>query len=233
MYIAQEVRELMAQLGFRTVEEMIGRSDLLDMRQAIDHYKAQGLDFSKIFYRPEVGPDVAVRKVRDQDHGLEQSLDWTTLVPACEPALERGEPVVARPADPQHQPHGRHDPGQRADATIRPGGPPRRHDPAQVQRLGRPELRRVRACAASRMTLEGDSNDYVGKGLSGGKIIVFPPRTARFVAEDNVLIGNVALYGGDRRAGVLPRPGRRTLLRPQQRGAWPSSRGPATTAAST
>ena len=70
-FIAQEVRELMAQLGFRTIDEMIGRSDLLDMRKAIDHYKAKGLDFSKIFYRPDVGPDVAVRKVRDQDHGLE------------------------------------------------------------------------------------------------------------------------------------------------------------------
>ncbi len=93
-FIAQEIRELMAQLGFRTIEEMVGRSDLLDMRKAIDHYKAKGLDFSKIFYRTEVGPDVAVRKVRDQDHGLESSLDCTTLVPACEPALERCEPVV-------------------------------------------------------------------------------------------------------------------------------------------
>src|SRR5262249_51093176 len=93
-FIAQEVRELMARLGFRTIAEMIGRSDLLDTRQAVDHYKARGLDFSKIFYRPAVGPEVAVRKVRDQDHGLESSLDWTTLVPSCRPALERGELVA-------------------------------------------------------------------------------------------------------------------------------------------
>ena len=103
---------------------MIGRSDLLDMRKAIDHYKAQGLDFSKIFYRPEVGPDVAVRKVRDQDHGLESSLDWTTLLPECMPALERGEPVSFEHADSQHQPDSRHDPGERADASPRRCGAP-------------------------------------------------------------------------------------------------------------
>ena len=92
-FIAQEVRELMAKLGFRSIDEMIGRSDLLDMRQAIDHYKARGLDFSKIFYRPQVGPGVDVRRVRPQEHGLEDTLDVTTLVPACAPALERGERV--------------------------------------------------------------------------------------------------------------------------------------------
>ncbi len=90
-FIAQEVRELMAQLGFRTIDEMIGRSDLLDMREAIDHYKARGLDFSKIFYRPDdrarTSPSA---RSATQDHGLESSLDVTTLVPACEPALERG-----------------------------------------------------------------------------------------------------------------------------------------------
>ena len=84
-YIAQEVRELMARLGVRSIDEMIGRSDLLDMRQAIDHYKARGLDFSKIFYRPQVGPGVAVRRVRPQEHGLEDTLDVKTLVPACAP----------------------------------------------------------------------------------------------------------------------------------------------------
>ena len=96
-FIAQEVRELMAQLGFRTIDEMIGRSDLLDMRKAIDHYKAKGLDFSKIFYRPEVGPEVAVRKVRDAGpRHRERRSTVTTLFPRCAPALERGEPVVAR-----------------------------------------------------------------------------------------------------------------------------------------
>ena len=88
-FVAQEVRELMAELGFRTMDEMIGRSDLLDMRKALDHYKAQGLDFSKIFYRPEMGPDVAVRKVRPQEHGIESTLDVTTLIPACAPRWNR------------------------------------------------------------------------------------------------------------------------------------------------
>src|SRR6516164_3261462 len=92
-FVAQELREIMARLGFRTMDEMIGRSDLLDMKRAINHYKARGLDFSKIFYRPQVGPEVAVRKVVEQDHGLQDSLVVTTLVPACASALERGEPV--------------------------------------------------------------------------------------------------------------------------------------------
>src|SRR5262249_2247681 len=96
-FIAQEVRELMAQLGFRTVDEMIGRSDLLDTKRAIGHYKAQGLDFSKIFSRPQVGPDVAVRRVVPQDHGLERALDQKFL-PLAAPALERGETVeIAMP----------------------------------------------------------------------------------------------------------------------------------------
>src|SRR5262249_26486550 len=91
-FIAQEVRELMAQLGFRTVDEMIGRSDLLDMNQALGHYKAMGLDFSKIFYRPAVGPDVAVRRVVAQDPGLDRALDQE-LLPLAASALERGEAV--------------------------------------------------------------------------------------------------------------------------------------------
>ena len=193
-FIAQEIRELMAQLGFRTIDEMIGRSDLLDTRNAIDHYKAKGLDFSKIFYRPAVGPDVAVRKVRDQDHGLESSLDWTTLLPACEPALERGEPVSLELPIRNIN---------RTVGTILGSELTRRHGSA-----GLPDdtiqLRFTGSAGQSfgaflprgiTMTIEGDSNDYVGKGLSGGKIIIFPPRTARFVAKDNVLIGNVALYG--------------------------------------
>jgi glutamate synthase (ferredoxin) len=193
-FIAREVRELMAQLGFRTIAEMIGRSDLLDTRKAIDHYKARGLDFSKIFYRPDVGPEVAVRQVRSQDHGLESSLDWTTLVPACQPALERGEPVALElPIRNIH----------RTVGTILGSELTRRYG-----RAGLPDdtiqLRFAGSAGQSfgaflprgiTLTLEGDSNDYAGKGLSGGKIIVFPPRTARFVAADNILIGNVALYG--------------------------------------
>jgi glutamate synthase (NADPH) large chain len=193
-FIAQEVRELMAQLGFRTIDEMIGRSDLLDTKKAIDHYKAKGLDFSKIFHRPEVGPGVAVRKTQDQQHGLESSLDMIELVPRCLPAIEGGTPVTLELPIRNIN---------RTVGTILGSEVTRRHGGA-----GLPDdtiqLRFTGAAGQSfgaflprgiTMTLEGDANDYIGKGLSGGKIIVFPPRTARFVAEENILIGNVALYG--------------------------------------
>jgi len=193
-FVAQDVRELMARLGFRTIDEMIGRSDLLDMRQAIGHYKARGLDFSKIFYRPDMGPDVAVRRVREQEHGIEQTLDVTTLVPACAAALERGEPVVLDlPIRNVNRTVGtilgseltrRHGGTGLADDTIK-----LRFTGSAGQSFGAFVPRGIT------LSLEGDSNDYVGKGLSGGKIIVYPPRTATFVPEDNVLIGNVALYG--------------------------------------
>jgi glutamate synthase (ferredoxin) len=193
-FIAEEVRELMAQLGFVSIAEMVGRSDLLDTRRAIDHYKAKGLDFSKIFYRHEVGPDVAVRKVRDQEHGLELSIDYQKLLPACQPAIERGASVsLALPIRNV----------DRTIGTILGSEITRRYGAA-----GLPEntiqLKFTGSAGQSfgafvprgiTLTLEGDSNDYIGKGLSGGKIIVFPPKAARFVAEDNVLVGNVALYG--------------------------------------
>ena len=156
-FIAQEVRELMAQLGFRTIDEMIGRSDLLDMRQAIDHYKARGLDFSKIFYRPDMGPDVAVRRVREQEHGIEKTLDVTTLIPACAPALERGEPVALDlPIRNVNRTVGTI---LGSELTRRHGGdrPCRRYDQASLHRLGRPELRCLRAAgnhADSRGRLE-------------------------------------------------------------------------------
>jgi glutamate synthase (ferredoxin) len=193
-FIAQEVRELMAQLGFRTIDEMIGRSDLLDMRQAIDHYKARGLDFSKIFYRPEVGPEVVVRRINAQDHGIEQSLDWTDLLPACRPALERGEPVTLEmPIRNVNRTVGTI---LGSELTRRYGGEGLPDDTIQIKFHGSAgQSFGAFIPRGITLTLEGDSNDYVGKGLSGGKIIVFPPKSSRFVAEDNVLIGNVALYG--------------------------------------
>jgi glutamate synthase (ferredoxin) len=193
-FIAQEVRELMAKLGFRSVDEMIGRSDLLEMRRAIDHYKTKGLDFSKIFYRPEVGDGVAVRKCRDQDHGLGSSLDFTTLVPACAKALERGEPV--RLLLPIRNIN-------RTVGTILGSELTRRYGAAGLPE-GTIRIKFTGSAGQSfgaflprgiTLSLEGDSNDYIAKGLSGGKIIVYPPKAARFVPEDNILIGNVALYG--------------------------------------
>ncbi len=192
-FVAEEVRELMAKLGFRTLDDMIGRSDLLDMKRAITHYKARGLDFSKIFYKPDTPPGSSVRKMIEQDHGLDKALDQE-LLPLAAPALERGESVeIVKPIRNVN----------RTVGTILGSELTRKYGAA-----GLPDdtikLRFTGSAGQSfgafvpkgmSLTLEGDANDYVGKGLSGGKIIVFPPRESTFVAEDNVLIGNVALYG--------------------------------------
>ncbi len=193
-FVAQEVRELMAQLGFHTIDDMIGHSELLDMNMAITHYKARGLDFSKIFHRPDPGPGVPVRKTRDQEHGIESSLDVTTLIPSCLPALERGEHVALDlPVRNINRTVGTI---LGSELTRRHGGAGLPDDTIELkftgsagQSLGAFLPRGIT------LTLEGDANDYTGKGLSGGKIIVYPPKTATFVAEENILIGNVALYG--------------------------------------
>ena len=192
-FVAQEVRELMAKLGFRTIDEMIGRSDLLDMKRAIGHYKAQGLDLSNIFYRPEVGPEVAVRRVIEQDHGLDKALDQQ-LLPLAAPALERGESVeITRPIRNVNRTVGTI---LGSELSRRYGGAGLPDDTIKIRFHG--SAGQSFAAFVPRgmtLTLEGDANDYVGKGLSGGKIIIYPPRNATFVPEENILIGNVALYG--------------------------------------
>jgi glutamate synthase (ferredoxin) len=193
-FVAQEVRELMAQLGFRTVDEMIGRSDLLDMKRAISHYKARGLDFTRIFYRPQAGPDVAVRKVVEQNHGLESALDMTTLRALAQPALERGAAVEAElPIRNVNRTVGTI---LGSDVTRKYGSAGLPDDTIRFRFTGSAG-QSFGAFLPRGMTLalEGDANDYVGKGLSGGKLIVYPPRASTFAAEDNILIGNVALYG--------------------------------------
>ena len=193
-FIAEEVREIMAQLGFRTLNEMIGRTDKIEMKKAVDHYKAKGLDFSQILYQPPVPPDVGRHCQIPQDHGLDKALDNTTLLELCKPALERGEPVRAMLQIKNVN---------RVVGTI-VGSELTRHYGA----AGLPEdtIRlHFRGSAGQSfgafipkgmtLILEGDSNDYVGKGLSGGKIIVYPPEGSTFVPEDNVVIGNVAFYG--------------------------------------
>jgi glutamate synthase (NADPH/NADH) large chain len=193
-FVAEEVRELMAELGFRSMDEMIGRSDLLDMKKAINHYKSRGLDFSKIFYRPQVGPEVAVRRVIAQDHGIAQSLDVTTIVPACIPALERGESVdLTFPIRNVNRTVGTIL-GSELTRTFGGAGLP--DDTIKLKFVGSAgQSFGAFVPKGMTLTLEGDGNDYVGKGLSGGKIIVFPPKESTFVPEDNILIGNVALYG--------------------------------------
>ncbi|MFT5415771.1 MAG: glutamate synthase (NADPH/NADH) large chain, partial [Gammaproteobacteria bacterium] len=193
-FIAQETREYMAELGFRSIEEMIGQVDELDVERAVDHWKALGLDFAKILHRPEVGPEVAIRQIREQDHGLDASLDRTTIVPLCKDVLEGGEPVDAiLPIKNTNRTVGTI---LGYEITKRYGGVGLPDDTIKLhfngsagQSFGAFVPRGVT------MTIEGDANDYVGKGLSGAKLIVYPPRHATFVPENNILVGNVTLYG--------------------------------------
>lgn len=211
-FIAQEVRELMAQLGFRTIDEMIGRSDLLDMKRAINHYKAEGLDFSKILYRPQVGPDVAVRKVREQDHGLDKALDQQ-LVPLAAPALERGEPVeISIPIRNVNRTVGTI---LGSELTRKYGAAGLPDDTIKISFKGSAgQSFGAFVPRGITLKLEGDANDYVAKGLSGGKVIVYPPKNSPFVPEENILIGNVALYGATSgRAFFRGRAGERFCVR--------------------
>jgi glutamate synthase (ferredoxin) len=193
-FIAQDMRELMAQLGFRTVDEMVGRVDRLEPRKAIDHWKARGFDFSNILYQPDVGDEVGRYCRVPQDHGLEKSLDMTTLLELCRPAIERG--VSATAELPIRNVN-------RVVGTIVGSEVTRRHGagglPADIIRLkfNGSAGQSFGAFLPPGMTLllAGDANDYVGKGLSGGKLIIYPPEGSSFAAEDNIIIGNVALYG--------------------------------------
>jgi len=193
-YIAQEMREYMAQLGFRTVGEMIGRVDKLNVRKAVDHWKARGLDFTAILHKPEAEPDVGVYCTRKQDHGLEKSLDMTTLVPLCKDALEKKKPVnIILPIKNTNRTVGTI---LGYTITKRFGGEGLPDDTIRIHFNGSAgQSFSAFVPRGVTLTLEGDANDYIGKGLSGGRIIVYPPRHSTFVPEQNILIGNVALYG--------------------------------------
>jgi len=192
-FIAQEVRELMAQLGFRTLNEMIGRTDILEPKKAVEHWKAKGLDFSKILYQPEVGPDVGRYCQIPQDHGLDKSLDITVLLDLCKPAIENGEKVKAKLPIKNVN---------RVVGTILGNEITKRHwdglpeDTVHLHFQGSAG-QSFGAFVPKGVTLEleGDANDYLGKGLSGGKIILYPPVGSTFVAEENIIAGNVAFYG--------------------------------------
>jgi glutamate synthase (ferredoxin) len=193
-FVAQELREIMAQLGFRTLNEMIGRTDKLVPWKAIEHWKAKGLDLTPILHQPEAGPEVGRYRQIDQDHGIEKSLDVTKLLEICKPAIERGEKVKADlPIRNVHRVVGtivgseitkKHGPDGLPDETVH-----LKFTGSAGQSFG--------AFMPRGMTLEleGDANDYFGKGLSGGRIIVYPPKGSTFVADENIIIGNVALYG--------------------------------------
>ena len=192
-FVAEEVRELMAQLGFRRLDDMIGRSDLLDMKRALHHYKARGLDFSNIFYRPETPEGAMVRKGSEQDHGLEKALDQI-LLPKAVPALERGEPVEW--TEPIRNVNRTVGTILGSEVTRKYGGAGLPDDTIKIHFVGSAgQSFGAFVPKGMTLTLEGDANDYVGKGLSGGKLVVFPPPDSPFVAEENIVIGNVALYG--------------------------------------
>ena len=193
-FIAEDLREIMAQLGFRTVEEMVGRTDFLEGRKAITHWKAKGLDFSSILYQPDVGPEVGRFCQMKQDHAIDQSLDMTQLVELCRPAIERGEQVRADlPIRNVHRVVGTITSGE---ITKKYGAKGLPEDTIKLKFTGSAG-QSFGAFVTRGMTLsiEGDANDYFGKGLSGGKLIIYPAANATFKAEENMIIGNVALYG--------------------------------------
>jgi len=193
-FIAEEVRELMAQLGFRQMNKMIGRVDRLEVKKAVDHWKAKGLDFSKILYQPEVPTGVGRFCQIPQDHGLEKALDNTVLLKICEPAIERKEKVVANlPIRNVNRVVGTI---VGSEITRRWGAEGLPEDTVEISFTGSAgQSFGAFMPKGMTFTLEGDANDYVGKGLSGGKIIVHPARTATFVPSENIIVGNVALYG--------------------------------------
>jgi glutamate synthase (ferredoxin) len=193
-FVAQDLRQWMAELGFRRLDEMIGRTDRLEQRQAVAHWKVKGLDLKDILYQPEVPDDVGRYNQIAQDHGLEKTLDNRLLLDISQPALKNGQSVQATlPICNQH----------RAVGTILGSEVTRRYG-----RAGLPEdtISLLFNGSAGQsfgafipsgltLTLAGEANDYIGKGLSGGKIIVYPPEEATFKPEENIIIGNVAFYG--------------------------------------
>jgi glutamate synthase domain-containing protein 2/glutamate synthase domain-containing protein 1/glutamate synthase domain-containing protein 3 len=192
--LAEEIRELMAKLGFRTIDEMVGRVDRLDTRAAIAHWKAKGLDLSTILHKPVVPKHVKTHHESSQDHGIEESLDMTTLLDLCKPALQDRKPVkLDLPIRNIN----------RTVGTILSSEVTRRHGAAGLPD-GTIQITFTGTAGQSIMafgvpgvtvTVEGDVNDYCGKGLSGGRVIVRPARDAGFKAEDNVIAGNVVGYG--------------------------------------
>ena len=192
-YIAQEVREHMALLGFRTMDEMIGRIDCLNMRTAVDHWKARGLDLSSILHGPALPAGAPRRQTQAQDHGLERALD-NQIIAACGDALEHGQPVSLEYAIRN---------ANRAvgtmlgyEVTRRWGGDGLPDDTIRIRCRGSAgQSFGAFVPRGITLVLDGDANDYVGKGLSGGTIVVQPRASAAFIAEENIIVGNVVLYG--------------------------------------
>jgi glutamate synthase domain-containing protein 3 len=192
-FVAEEVRELMAQLGVRRFNDLIGRSDLLNTKKGIEHWKARGLDFSKIFYQPQAGPEIARWNSERQDHGLDKALDLR-LIELARPALERGERVaIDMPIRNVNRTVGTMLSGEIAARYGHDGLP----DDTIHLRFAGSAGQSLGAFLARGVTIDviGDTNDYCGKGLSGGRISVQPSPKFRGDPRDNIITGNVVLYG--------------------------------------
>ena len=192
-FIAQEVRELMAELGFRTLDEMVGRTDVLEPRAAVEHWKAKGIDLTNLLYRPDVSDDVGRFCTEIQDHGIDRSLDITQLLDICKPAIEKGEKVTAELTIRNVN---------RTVGTILGNEITKRHwhglpDGTVHLKFKGTAGQSFGAFVPKGVTLEieGDGNDYIGKGLSGGRIVIYPPEASTFAADENIIAGNTALYG--------------------------------------
>ncbi len=193
--LAEELREIMARLGFRTINEMVGRVDRLDTRKAIAHWKAKGLDFTNVLHKPRVPAHFKTHCAEPQDHGLDRSLDLTLLLDLCKPALEREEPVTINlPIRNINRTVGTI---LSSEVTKRYGARGFAEDDTIRIHLRGTAGQSLMAFGVHGVTVEveGDVNDYCGKGLSGGKVIVYPPRESSLVAEENIIAGNVVLYG--------------------------------------
>jgi glutamate synthase (NADPH/NADH) large chain len=192
-FVAEELREIMAQLGFRTVDEMIGRSDLLDMRKGIAHWKAKGLDFTRVFHQPAMPAEVARFHCEDQDHGLARALDHQ-LIAAAAPAIEKAQPVRLT-----YRIRNAH----RSVGAMLSGVVARRHGhegiPEDTLHVAFEGVagQSFGAFLARGITFElkGATNDYVGKGLSGGRIVVYPDPACPAKPEENIVVGNTVMYG--------------------------------------
>ncbi len=191
--VAEDVRQWMAKLGFRTVNEMIGRSDKLDMQPALAHWKSQGLDFSRIFYKPETDGQTAVYQSETQEHGLEHALDHE-LIAQAQPALEKAQPVKINIAIRNiNRTFGAMLSGEVAKRYGHQGLP---EDTIAIHVKGTAGQSFGAFLAQGiSIQLEGDGNDYVGKGMSGGRIAILPPKECPIDAADNIIVGNTVLYG--------------------------------------
>ena len=192
-FVAEEVRELMASMGIRKFNDLIGRADLLDMRAGIEHWKASGLDFTKIFHQPKVAADVSRRNNDVQDHGLIKALD-NKLIEQAKPALEKGEKVVIdTPIFNTNRTVGTMLSNQIASRYGRAGLP----DDTITVKLTGTAGQSFAAFLTQGITFEltGEGNDYVGKGLCGGRIVIKKPDAFRGLPEENIIVGNTVMYG--------------------------------------